>query len=175
MAEGAELGLPAAICAVSAEHWLCAGTTPAPLTCPQVSLLLHSYLLLHLESGPTAFLSMAPLAAQALCMFITDTYIKILDTFHVALLHDLQTLCDLQNSQAHTQIVCSYQACAHPHLICLHACIYPYMQISHMLLNFSVWVLSIPDLVFMLTSSPWSVFTKGLCSGPTCTSDHGLV
>lgn len=49
MAEGAKLGLPTAIRAVSAEHWLCAGTTPAPFTCPQVSPLLLPHPLLHLK------------------------------------------------------------------------------------------------------------------------------
>lgn len=37
MVEGAELGLPAAVRAVSAEHGLCAGAAAAPLACPQVS------------------------------------------------------------------------------------------------------------------------------------------
>lgn len=40
MAEGAELGLPAAVCAVSTEHRLCAGPASTPITYPQVNLVL---------------------------------------------------------------------------------------------------------------------------------------
>lgn len=108
MAEGAELGLPAAIRAVSAEHWLCAGATPAPLTCPQVSLLLLPCTLLHLQRGPTAFPSYGSFGCRGIVhVHHWHTYIKLLDTFHVALLHVLQTLCGLQNSQAHIQTVYS--------------------------------------------------------------------
>lgn len=74
MAEGAKLGLPTAIRAVSAEHWLCAGTTPAPFTCPQVSPLLLPHPLLHLKAPQPSFI-VTPLTAQSLCMFITGTHL----------------------------------------------------------------------------------------------------
>lgn len=73
MAEGAELGLPAAIRTVSAEHWLCAGATPAPLACPQVRPLLLPYPCPPPARPQPSFLHVTPLTAQAVFMFITGT------------------------------------------------------------------------------------------------------